>query len=188
MPVITKRVLRDRTYYPNGSAPETFTRERIAHMAAEFRAMKAAGLRVPVPFTHPGPTDPLFMPVPVQRAEGRQFSPANHAGWLADVRLTDDGWMEWDIEPRPGVTEDQLDHFSPAIAREFRDGAGRVWKDCITHAAAVYHPIAFDQPSGFVGRQDGVAVMGVRTFAAEARPRVSAVDVMLGKAPYPFQR
>lgn len=179
--VITKRVLRDTTYLPSGSPPETFTAGRIAHMSEQFRAMKAAGLKVGVPLMHPKPGDPLFTPVPVQRAEGKDFAPGpNHAGWLADVRAESDGkatWMVWDIELAKGIDPDKLNFFSPAIAKEFRDGAGRKWNDVIVHAAAVYHPIAYDQPDGFVPGASDVTPMGVVFFSSESgAPNMAGKD------------
>lgn len=120
--------------------PVTFSRSDIAHYASEGNAMLAAGLQIPIPKEH---QDVL----PLSTAERNANSVEHNAGWVKRYeRDANSLYAVLGIED-PGLAAklpQTIKYVSPEITPEFV-GAGKVWRNVITHVALTPQPVQFDQ-------------------------------------------
>jgi hypothetical protein len=130
------------------------TPDRVKRWAEQFRAMKAAGLRVPVCWGH----QPGALPGAGLDRAGKQAAVAQaNAGYLEEMSLDPDDGLAGTIDV-PGATveggslvtehtladgrkvKSAIKEVSVAI-RDWTDGSGRKWEDAIVHVALVTHPV-----------------------------------------------
>lgn len=149
-----KTLLKTGLYVaPQGSLRATPARMR--RWTEQFRAMREEGIKVPVGWGHA----PTALPGdPDQRAKQQFWLSAYNAGTLDSLDLTDKGELKGALDC-PGVDLDDkgnlvawrrladgsevrtaISEVSIAL-KDWRDGKGKLWKDCITHVALTPLPV-----------------------------------------------
>jgi hypothetical protein len=125
--------------------------DRIKGWVETFGRMKAAGLRVPVPWGHqsqalPAPDDAEF------------FKSKYNATYVDSLEQAADGSLVMVAAPPPGYdVSDAGDLVNPADgttigevsldARPWKDGRGAEYGDAVVHVALVTHPVASGTPA-----------------------------------------
>ena len=128
----------------------TITPERIKGWVNKFRAMKADGIRIPVPWGH----QPKANPVEEDRIAEEEFYRSRYnATFVDDFELGPRGELVCVGEVPPGLTVDasgdlvdpathtRIGEVSIAI-RDWKDGKGRIWTDAPRHVALTPLPVA----------------------------------------------
>lgn len=132
-----KKVLEEGRYQsPDGMID--ITKDRIKHWAASFQKMKAAGLKIPIPWGHQSKASPDY--------DEREFYESKYnGGYLEDLQADKNGCLiaivdipKEDDAQRIGTTVREV---SPQVETKWKDGRGKVWDDVITHIALVTHPV-----------------------------------------------
>lgn len=134
------------------------TPDRVKHWCEQFRAMKAAGIHVPVCWGH----QPSALPGEgLERHEKQAAVAQANAGYLEEMGLDPDDALPGVLDI-PGakvegdnlVTEQTLPDGRKVKAaikevsiavRDWTDGTGKKWKDSIVHVALVTHPVMTGQ-------------------------------------------
>ncbi len=136
------------------------TPERIRRWADQHSQMSRLGIKTPVPWGHQRAA------VPSYPGESQYLASKLNAGYFPELKPSADGKRLEAIIDAPGL---ELDHgnlvtmaelpdgrkvktaigeVSAAIAKNFRDGKGRMWNDVLTHIAVTPLPVWAGQ-SGF---------------------------------------
>lgn len=136
---------------PEGSV--VATPERIRRWASQHAAMRALGIKTPVPWGH------HVKAVPQYDGEAQYLASRLNAGYFPELRATDDGKALQAVIEAPGVECENgnlvtwaelpdgrkvkcaIGEVSAAVTKKFRDGRGRVWDDVITHVALTPLPV-----------------------------------------------
>lgn len=144
---IKKPFIPPGEYWPSDATePVRVTPERIDHWRKTVNDMVASGLKIPVPYGHRDDAKPLdgIPPMPPGGDDKESWLTKYNAGFVR--RFDADGVV---IDP---ASEDDrrrlgenVKEISPQINAEWRDGSGRTWPDCVTHLAAVVHPVVAGQ-------------------------------------------
>lgn len=131
---VTQRALKPATYDRVGA----YGRDRIAKVARETnRLLKVR--RIPLLDFHTKPDDPRGLPH--DPAGASEIS----KGWVAGVRQTSDGWLEYDLEvtdPKAAeaMQSGSVQFTSPQLSKDFPDGIGGRYEEAVTHVALTPHP------------------------------------------------
>lgn len=142
---VWKDVIRPGVFHV-GSKIVTVTPGDITHWHKTFHDMKAAGLSVPAPWSHPSQLSADGKPVKASTPEERSRLMAKlNAGWVVDMRIAPNGVLQglFDI-PNP---EDQQrlstvgSYVSPEIGGFWKDGDGNDWVNAITHCCLTPRPV-----------------------------------------------
>lgn len=143
MPLFKKSILSvGKKYSPDGVID--VTPERLSGFAKTFKRMSKAGLQVPVGWDH---SDAPEETIPVKSmSAGGSIKAANGVGYLHDVKLASDGQsaeLVLDLRDPKAIekAEQNTVQISPIIHDQWRDGDGRLWKDCFGHIDLVHHPV-----------------------------------------------
>lgn len=157
MPLVEKEVIRPGTYFyrdeQTGSPRKlVVTPELCRYWHEQGNAMLSAGLTVPVPCEHDFDAHPM---TPAEKLKG-------NAGWVKGYSLKGDALFssvditDADIHKRLPTT---IRWTSPWI-NSFTDGAGKEWKNVISHLALTTRPrIINQQPFGSVAAALSIATM-----------------------------
>lgn len=147
---------------------------RCRHWAKQFAAMKASGIRTPVPWGHQVaalPVDPLL-------SDARAYGASRfNAGYVDDLAVAADGSLVATLDvpgveardgklvavaqlPNGSVVSNAIAEVSPAVGGTWTDGKGRTWNDILAHVALVtrpvqagqagFHSLARSAPQGFL--------------------------------------
>lgn len=122
--------------HPNTGEKISVTRERLARFAATFAAMKAAGVRVPVPSDH------------TESAE-------KNRGWVEDMWVEGDRlYAELSLIGDDAIREASRNHVSIFLMGKLTDGKGNEYDDAIAHVALTPTPVISGQ-DGFIALSAG---------------------------------
>lgn len=163
MAKVYKTLLRTGVY----SAPQgnlKATPARLRGWAEKFRAMKDLGIKVPVAWGHQPQAKPLDRTA--DKASKQYYLSKFNAGYLEDLAFDSaTGRLRFgadipgcEVDPQGNLlTETTLDDGRKvksaigevsAAVNDWRDGQGRLWKDCLIHVALTPLPVAAGE-SGF---------------------------------------
>lgn len=125
------------------------TRERLRHWEQAFLGVRDAGYQVPVDWDHAENLQDA-KPVDEQEFIERKRSAKNIIGNLHDFRVAPDGnsaEITVDVSDAKAIeaADSNRISISPVIFGSWRDGAGRVHKDVITHVDFVDYPVDYSQ-------------------------------------------
>lgn len=156
------------------------TPARLRHWADQFNAMRAAGLKIPVPYGHNTNAIPAD---PNDPNESQFLSSRYNAGYVEALDVTPDGLVAandcpgldtddsgnlvgWAKLPDGREVKTAIGEVSVGIAKKFTDGTGRVWNDVITHIAVTPHPVwggqdGFTALGGSRGRVEGLVTLAL---------------------------
>ena len=137
MPLLPKQLLAPGRYVtPEGDV--VVTPERLARWCEKFKAMKRAGLQVPVPWEHQDTARPM------SHADHLADSAKHNAGFVQDVWRAADGttWVTLEIPDMGDAqrVEKSVRYVSPELD-DFTDADGKEWRDVITHVALTPRPV-----------------------------------------------
>lgn len=206
MPQIWKEEIRvgKHTYLDEAGQPQVLdaTPEMIRYWHDQGKAMRTAGLSIPVPMEHNPNAKPMTA---MEKAANRLL---NNAGWVEDFKLgkvkeKDDKGNDVEVEavfalhdiPDPALAK-KLPHtvrwVSPWIS-SFVDGAGRAWNGVITHSALTTRPrITKQLPFADMGAALSLAVKAKSDFDPAKLPlgkgvALSRAGLLIGGKPaYPM--
>jgi hypothetical protein len=140
-------MLRVGTYEsPDGLV--VITPKRLKKWRENFQRMSSTGYRVPMSWDH---ADNLEDAVPVKMGADRSAhrSAKNTAGLVTDFRISQDGnSAELVIDAEGRAAEQARSNrvfVSPVIFPNWKDGAGNLYNDVITHVDFVDHPVDYAQ-------------------------------------------
>lgn len=146
MVAFRKDILKVGKYHTAGG-PVEFTRDDLVAFRDNFRAMKSAGLHVPVIFEHAMPGSADGAP---QSARDKAAERVKHgAGWIDQMDVTKDGRLVAQLSATPDAAKKLSDgsvrFVSPEIRRNWSDGSGNEWSNVVSHVALTHHPRNTDQ-------------------------------------------
>lgn len=123
-------------FSPDGKVE--ITPARLKHWQSEHERMKAAGYEVPIAWDH---ADTLAKLSPIKKRSAKDT-----VGFLDKINLAPDGKsveLLLDVTDPRGIEQAESNrvYVSPVILPEWRDGAGNVYRDVITHCDFVNHPV-----------------------------------------------
>lgn len=132
-----KFMLRANHTYHAGDAKLPVTPERLKHWEAQFKAMTAKGIDIPIGWDHsadPAKQMPIYLPA------GKKRSAKDGAGTLANFEVTEDGndaILTFDVRGKENIAavEANIPQASPIIYKDleaWKDGDGGEWNDVIT--------------------------------------------------------
>lgn len=197
---VSKAVIACGTHRPPEGPPVVVTPERLRHWSEQHRRMTAAGLKVPVCWGHQSRAVPLD---PNDPSDAQYLSSRYNAGYAESLIPTPDGRLVASANT-PGMEADEsgnlvawtrladgrevkaaVSEVSIGIAKKFKDGAGRVWDDVITHIAVTPHPVwsgqdGFTKLGGLESRVEGLVVLGSADMADETMTDDSMLDDVSG--------
>lgn len=159
MPRFLKHTLTPGNYLvtdENGNRKvEHFSPERIVKQAETVKAMREAGLNIPVPWSHEGWATPETKKTSI--AERTKFN----AGFVEVPEVNKKGelglWLDIPLEEDARRMGTIVREVSPYIRKKWTDGNGREWDDAILHVALVTNPIMPGQKN-FVAAEDQLAI------------------------------
>lgn len=181
---VTKTILEPGNWRsPQGELRAT--PERIRRYADQFAAMKAKGIRVPLPWGH----QPHALPItPDEIAESEYARSRFNAGYVEDLFVSKAGKLRAVIDA-PGLDADAdgnlvdprngtaIAEVSPGIAGKWTDGHGQTWEDAILHVALTPLPVQTGQDGFTPLSTPAPAVqwlsLGTMTLATEGGPAVA---------------
>lgn len=142
-----KAILKTGTYHsPDGTVE--VTPERLRHWELQFSRMGRSNQVVPIDWDHAETQEALQ---PLSKDEyHRKRSALTTIGHLADFRVSDAGdsaEITLDLRTPKAVEAAELNtvYVSPVLFPEWKDGAGNVYTDVITHVDMVNHPVDHSQ-------------------------------------------
>ena len=154
MPRVWKEILRvgKHTYIDGDGKPQVLdaTPAFVQHLHDQGKAMRSAGLSIPVPMEHDSAVKPLTA------AEKAAHQLKTNAGWVEDYRL---GKVKNPDGSEVDAVFGQHDILDPDVAKKlphtirwvspwissFVDGAGKAWSNVITHSALTTRPRVANQ-------------------------------------------
>lgn len=156
--LVEKEVIRPGTYWYRDQETDlprklVVTPELTKYWSEQGNAMLSAGLTVPVPFEHDFDAHPM---TPADKLK-------NNAGWVKEYRLKGDngdrlfGVVDVQDEGIAAKLPGTIRWTSPWI-NSFTDGAGKEWKNVISHLALTTRPRIVEQaPFGSVAAALSIA-------------------------------
>lgn len=120
-------------------------------MRDNFRAMKKAGLHVPLLYEHAEPGSSDGAPQLSINARDKNAAKVKHgAGWIRDMDVTSDGRLVAELDATDKTAAEKLKNgsirfVSPEIRREYTDGAGNTYRNAVSHVALTHSPRNTDQ-------------------------------------------
>lgn len=142
-----KAILKTGTYHsPDGTVE--VTTDRLRNWELQFGRMTRSNQVVPIDWDHADKAEDL-QPLTMDQYHRRR-SAKNTIGHLADFRVNEAGdaaEITLDIRDQAASTKagENLVYVSPVLFPEWKDGAGNVYKDAITHVDMVNHPVDHSQ-------------------------------------------
>ena len=149
--LLWKEVLTPGTYYAQRRWV-VVTSKDLETWVSQFKAMRKAGLSVPVPYEHPKRGD--FGSQPVDRSEADTLAAdraKTNAGWVK--RLTLRSGKLFSLLSINDADAERLKSQGGYVSPHFgswHDGDGRTWSNAVLHMALTLHPVNHRQSSRFV--------------------------------------
>lgn len=158
MKTLTKTIGKPGKFLANATdgsgkrVPAELTADRLKAWADKANRMHSKGLRIPGPYLKhyksatPAsklPTPPASLDELHEKLSGGIYR--NFGNWK-NFQVDEQGNLVADFSVPDHLEEEAKGlHVSPMVLKEFEDGDGEKWQDCLTHVCLTDRPVIYDQ-------------------------------------------